>query len=210
MTLPKGRFITFEGGEGAGKSTQARLLANRLKEQNIPMIPTREPGGSKGAETIRQLLVTGTKDRWSPICEALLMYAARADHWQRCIQPALQKGEWVICDRFADSSIAYQGYGHGTDLTHLNAFYEDMAHFKRPDRTYIFDVDPEVGLERAHRRRHDENRFESFDLEFHQRVRQGFLDIANQYPQRCLVIKANEPVDVIQEKIWQDVTKLFF
>ncbi len=213
MTLPKGRFITFEGGEGAGKSTQARLLANRLKEQNIPMIPTREPGGSKGAEAIRQLLVTGTKDRWSPICEALLMYAARADHWQRCIQPALQKGEWVICDRFADSSIAYQGYGRGINLNFLATLYTQTVGTYQPERTYIFDLDPELGLERAQHRlqqtHQDENRFESFDLAFHQRVRQGFLDIANQYPQRCLVIKASEPVDKIQEKIWQDIQNNF-
>ncbi|MBY0280918.1 MAG: dTMP kinase [Alphaproteobacteria bacterium] len=207
-------FITFEGGEGTGKSTQSKLLAERLRNEGKDLIITREPGGSPGAELIRNLLVTGSADRWAPMSEALLMYAARADHWQNRIYPALQAGKSVICDRFADSSVAYQGYGRGLDRGFLETLYNRIMGAQKPTRTYVFDLDPKVGLERSNLRlkqsdhAYVEGRFESLDLEFHQHVREGFLKIAAAEPKRCMVIDASLPLDEIHELIWQDVCSL--
>ncbi len=213
MAAAKGRFITFEGGEGAGKTTQTRLLADQLQQKGLSVVLTREPGGSEGAEAIRALLVTGDKDRWSSVCEALLMYAARADHWQKCIQPALERGQWVICDRFADSTLAYQGYGHGVDPAFLQTLYQQTVGGCQPDRTYIFDASPDLGLQRARKRLtktgQNENRFESFDHDFHQRVYQGFLEIARNNGQRCRIIQAKASIPSIQETIWQDIQTEF-
>jgi dTMP kinase len=207
-------FITFEGGEGTGKSTQSRLLAERLKSEGKDVIITREPGGSSGAELIRKLLVTGSADRWAPMSEALLMYAARADHWQNLIYPALKADQWVICDRFADSSLAYQGYGRGLDLKFLDSLYGRIMGSQKPNRTYVFDLDPEVGLNRSNLRLRQSNqayvegRFESLDLSFHQKVREGFLKIAAQDPCRCKIIDASLPLKEISDLIWQDVCSL--
>ena len=209
-----GYFITFEGGEGTGKSTQSKLLAERLRNDGKDLIITREPGGSPGAELIRNLLVTGSADRWAPMSEALLMYAARADHWQNRIYPALQKDSWVICDRFADSSMAYQGYGRGLDPKFLDGLYGRIIGAQKPRRTYVFDLDPEIGLKRSNLRlkqsdhAYVEGRFESLDLAFHQKVREGFLKIAAQEPNRCKIIDASLPLDEISEIIWQDVSSL--
>ncbi len=207
-------FITFEGGEGTGKSTQSRLLAERLNQKNEKVVLTREPGGSPGAELIRNLLVTGSADRWAPMSEVLLIYAARADHWQNLIQPALRDGKWVICDRFADSSTAYQGYGRGLDLQFINTLYRNTIGDEKPKRTYVFDLNPEIGLERSHRRLEKtqhvaiEGRFESLGLAFHERVRQGFLKIAQEDQQRCKIIDALLPTETIQEIIWKDLQQL--
>ncbi len=210
-----GFFITFEGGEGTGKSTQSKLLAEHLKQQNKDVIQTREPGGSPGAELIRNLLVTGSADRWAPMSEVLLMYAARADHWQNLIQPALKENKWVICDRFADSSTAYQGYGRGLDLSFLNTLYKNTIGSEKPHRTYIFDLDPKIGLERSHRRLEEthhamiEGRFESLGLDFHERARVGFLKIAQEDPMRCKIIDASLSPHNIQKIIWEDIKNLF-
>lgn len=174
----KGKFITLEGGEGAGKSTQVDFMIQHLKARGIPVIATREPGGSQGAELIRNLLVKGDVHRWDSVTEVLLMNAARRDHLKSLIIPALTAGTWVICDRFADSTLAYQGYGHGVALSYLHAIYELIAGDLKPDMTLIFDLDPRVGLERARRRGDAEDRFERMPLEFHDRIRDGFRRIA--------------------------------
>ncbi|MCX7337722.1 MAG: dTMP kinase [Alphaproteobacteria bacterium] len=212
----RGIFITVEGGEGAGKSTQSKLLANHLEQSGRVVTLTREPGGTHGAEQLRALLVTGNANRWSPISEALLMYAARADHWQKLIEPALANGHVVICDRFADSSVAYQGYGHGVSLDFFDSLYKNVIGTRKPDRTYVFDLDPGVGLERSCKRlaaesaresvkEGAENRFESLDVSFHQRVRQGFMQIAEREPKRCRVIDATSAPEIIEQIIWHDI-----
>ena len=206
------QFITFEGGEGSGKTTQIKLLAEFLTKKNQPVVTTREPGGSQGAELIRELLVSGAADRWSSKAELLLMYAARADHCDQLIKPALYEKKWVICDRFADSSIAYQGYGRGIDLEFLNALYQFTVGDLVPFKTFILDVDPEVGLKRSHARLQSlnkdniEGRFESLDLEFHQRVRRGFLDIAQKNPHRCIVLSSMQTPEDLHRQIIQNLT----
>lgn len=199
------KFITFEGGEGSGKTTQAKLLVDRLQKQNIPAIFTREPGGSKGAELIRELLVTGAIDRWSVISEVLLIYAARADHWQNLIKPALDSNKWVICDRFSDSTIAYQGYGQGVDIGFLDMLYKSVIGDIKPDCTFIFDVPVELGLKRAWSRMNGktviEGRFESMSQAFHEKLRRGFLEIAKQNPTRCQIINGDQPLELIHKQI---------
>lgn len=191
-----GRFITFEGGEGAGKSTQLRLLAQALEARGHSVLTTREPGGSPGAEAIRALLVSGDTDRWDGLTEALLHYAARRDHLRRTILPALQAGTWVLCDRFNDSTIAYQGFGHGADRATLDTLYRMVAGGLRPDLTLILDLPVEVGLDRAGLRNGapvagSEDRYERMGQAFHERLRQGFLSIAQAEPERCAVIDAS-------------------
>lgn len=204
--MARGQFITFEGGEGAGKSTQVRILAERLKQAGIEVVATREPGGSPGAEAIRALLVTGDPDRWSAVSETLLMYAARRDHIERTIRPALERGAWVISDRFADSTMAYQGYGHGADRTMLGGLYDMAVGEFCPDLTLILDLPVEIGLARAASRRGTETRYESLPIAFHERVRAGFLDIAAVDPERCVVIDANRDIDTIAAAIAEAVT----
>ncbi|MBT3904966.1 MAG: dTMP kinase [Rhodospirillaceae bacterium] len=200
--MPDGKFITFEGGEGAGKSTQVRLLAESLRQSGISVTETREPGGSPGAEAIRELLVTGGTDRWSGAAEALLNYAARRDHMERTILPALEQGAWVICDRFADSTMAYQGYGHQLGADWVTELHQTvMADFK-PDLTLVFDIAPEQGLKRANSRSDTEDRYERMDAEFHDRLRDGFLKIAAAEPERCAVLDASGSVEDIQAEIF--------
>lgn len=187
----KGKFITLEGGEGSGKSTQIQFILDALKQKGIPVISTREPGGSAGAELIRNLLVKGDVHRWDAVTEALLMNAARRDHVRNLIIPALEKGTWVICDRFSDSTLAYQGYGHGVALSYLHALYELIAGSLTPDLTFVFDLDPRVGLERARRRSDSEDRFERMSLEFHDRIREGFRRIAQTDLNRYILIDAS-------------------
>jgi len=196
-----GKFITFEGGEGTGKSTQTVLLADYLNDHGYPVILTREPGGSDGAELIRALLVSGEVARWSPITEVLLLYAARAEHWQKVIEPALTRGEWVICDRFADSTLAYQGYGHGVDRVFISKLYAAVIGTRQPDWTFMFDLDPKIGVQRALKRHTSENRFESMDMAFHERLREGFLKIAHQNPHRCHVVDATQSIYAIHRHI---------
>ncbi len=197
-----GRFITLEGGEGAGKTTQVECLAQSLRNAGIDVLTTREPGGSPGAEEIRALLVTGPAQRWDPLTEALLHVAARRDHVERTIRPALAAGSWVISDRFADSTIAYQGYGLGVDRTLLDRLHALAIGDLRPDLTIVLDLPAKKGLERAGRRgEKEETRYEGMDLAFHQRLREGFLALARGEPRRCAVVDADRPVEVVAADI---------
>jgi len=208
--LARGRFITFEGGEGAGKSTQIRRLAEWLSTRGIDALVTREPGGSPGAEAIRQLLVTGEKHRWDPMTETLLHFAARSDHVTRTIEPALAAGRWVVCDRFVDSTIAYQGYGQNVDRT----FIENLSHAIlgecRPDLTLLLDLPVEVGLARAAERRGNETRYEDMEQTFHERIRLGFRDMAAAEPSRFAVIDASADLDTVQGRIEAAVVDRLF
>ncbi|MFN3522890.1 MAG: dTMP kinase [Phenylobacterium sp.] len=199
--MARGRFITFEGGEGAGKSTQLRLLVDRLKAEGHEVVATREPGGSPGAEAIRNLLVNGAADRWSPVTETLLMYAARRDHIERVIRPALERGAWVVCDRFADSTRAYQGAAGGTNAVLIAALEDHVLEGVRPDLTLILDLPVAVGLQRAGARAGGETRFESKGAAFHERLRQAFLAIARAEPDRCVVIDAAADLDTVSAAI---------
>ena len=202
---PRGRFITFEGGEGAGKSTQLRLLADSLREAGLTVVTTREPGGSPGAEAIRALLVSGEVERWDGITEALLHFAARRDHLVKTVWPALERGAWVISDRFADSTLAYQGFGHGLDPEVIASLYRvAVGHFS-PDLTLVLDLPVEQGLERAVSRGGAEDRYERMGFGFHRRLRQGFLGIAASSPLRCAVIDATLSAERVHADIMATV-----
>ena len=188
--MGRGRFITLEGGEGAGKTTQVALLQAALRGAGIDALATREPGGAPGAEAIRPLLVQGAPGRWDALGEALLHYAARRDHLVTTVRPALQAGTWVICDRFADSTMAYQGFGLGLGAEPIAALDHMVVGDTRPDLTLILDLPVTAGLRRAAARHGDAQRYERMDLDFHRRVRQGFLEIARGDPGRCVVIDA--------------------
>ena len=203
--MAQGRFISFEGGEGAGKSTQLKRLVARIEGSGREVVATREPGGSPGAESIRDLVLKGSADRWSPVTETLLMYAARRDHVERVIRPALARGAWVVCDRFADSTRAYQGAAGGTDPALIAALELHILEETRPDLTLIFDLPVAVGLERAHARAGAEMRFESKGQAFHERLREGFLAIAKTEPQRCAVIDATGSLDEVEARVWAAV-----
>ena len=209
--MKKGLFITFEGGEGTGKSTQCRLLSDALTAENIPTILTREPGGSPGAEEIRNLLVTGDKGRWDAITETLLFMAARRNHLTTKIWPALSEKKVVICDRFLDSTLAYQGYGYGKNVEAINqiqSVYRLIAGDFQPDLTIILDIDPEIGLRRScDRVGNTEKRFESMDVTFHKNLRSGFLELARQ-SNRYVVIDANQPIDTIHHQILEKIKVL--
>jgi dTMP kinase len=203
--VSRARFITFEGGEGAGKSTQVRRLADGLVAAGLDVTTTREPGGAPGAEEIRQLLVTGETGRWDATSEALLHFAARRTHVEETIRPALDAGQWVICDRFADSTMAYQGYGHGLGRDVIDTLYHLVLDEFGPDLTLILDVPVEDGLRRAGGRDHAENRYERMGVAFHECLRAGFIDIAEREPERCVVIDATRPADTVQDDIWAAV-----
>jgi len=193
----RARFISFEGGEGSGKSVQAKALATALESRGRTVVLTREPGGTPGAEAIRALLVTGAQDRWTPLSEALLFNAARADHLARKIRPAIQAGQWVICDRFSDSTRAYQGAAQGLADEELDLLERMTVGESRPDLTFILDVPVEVGLARAASRGGAEARYEGFDPAFHERLRQAYLAIAAAEPARCVVIDGTKsPTEV--------------
>ena len=204
--MTRGRFITLEGGEGAGKSTQIRLLADALIACRRKVVLTREPGGSPGAEEIRGLLVSGETGRWGPVTEALLHTAARRDHLERTVWPALEAGHWVICDRFFDSTMAYQGYGLGLGRELIATLQGAALGDFRPDLTLILDLPVEDGLARAAARRGGEDRYERMDIAFHHRLRDGFLDIAAREPERCAIIDAAHPVETVQAAIMDCVT----
>jgi dTMP kinase len=198
--LARGFFITFEGGEGAGKSTQIGRLAHKLRDKRYQVAVTREPGGSPGAEAIRHVILSGAAEPLGPEMEALLFAAARSDHVEQLIRPALRRGKVVICDRFVDSSRVYQA----------NVAAELLAEIERislngimPDLTLIFDIDPEVGLRRAATRRGDDqaDRFEKETLAVHKRRRQAFLDIARNEPKRCVVIDASADADTVENAV---------
>jgi dTMP kinase len=196
-----GLFITFEGGEGAGKSTQVKRLGEYLTGTGRQVVLTREPGGAPGAEAIRKLLVEGAASRWDGVTEALLHTAARRDHLQKTVWPALQAGKIVISDRFVDSTTAYQGYGHGLDVAMLEMLYKAAIGSFRPDLTLIIDVPLDIGLARAGARGGAENRYENMDRKFHERLRDGFLAIAKAEPTRCKVIDGARDADAVQADV---------
>jgi dTMP kinase len=204
-----GQFITFEGGEGTGKSSHARDLAEALRKKERNVVLTREPGGSPGAEDIRALLVTGAAGRWSATAETLLNYAAREAHLRETIRPALARGELVLCDRFMDSTRAYQGSAGGADMELIETLERRIVGATRPELTLILDVDPELGLTRARGRgASTEDRFEKKGLEFHRKLRESFLEIANRDPGRCRVIDSSRPYEAVAEDIWRLVAPL--
>ena len=199
--MARGKFITLEGGDGAGKSTQAALLGEGLRGAGIDVVVTREPGGAPGAEEIRALLVEGGVSRWAPVTEALLHYAARREHLAQTIFPALDARRWVVCDRFADSTMAYQGYGLELGRDAIAGLHQLVVGDFAPDLTVILDLPVEAGLERAAAKAGREDRYERMDRDFHGRVRDGFLDIARRAPERCAVVDAAQPVDDVQKAI---------
>jgi dTMP kinase len=200
----RGRFITFEGGEGSGKSTQIKTLAERLKAAKRRTIVTREPGGSPGAEIIRHLVLSGMGKLLGPDAETLLFAAARDDHVHTVIQPALNQGVWVLCDRFSDSTRVYQGrLGHVSPDV-LNAMERVTIGALKPDLTFILDVPVEIGLQRAAVRRGTDapDRFEAEDVKFHQELREAYRQIAATEPQRCVLIDATATPDTVATEIW--------
>lgn len=205
----KGKFITFEGGEGGGKTTHIKRLKEWIEEKTgAQVITTREPGGTEGAEAIRDLLLKGKADKWDDITEALMFFAARRDHLVRVIWPALERGDWVISDRFVDSTFAYQGYGHGCDMEMLKNLYTLVAGAFKPDLTVVLDLDPREGIARTRGRTveegGDENRFENIDIAFHDRLREGYLSLASDEPDRFAVIDASQNI----ENVWNDILKV--
>lgn len=202
-----GKFITLEGGEGAGKSTQARLLTEKLRSRGIDVVRTREPGGAPGAEEIRKILVDGEITRWDAVTEALLIFAARRDHLVNTVWPALEEGRWVVCDRFADSTMAYQGYGMGMARKGVRALYRVAVGEFAPDLTLILDLPVEEGLSRADARQDGHQRYERMNAAFHERLRQGFLEIAAEEPRRCVVIDASGDIESTRRSVAEAVLK---
>jgi dTMP kinase len=200
----RGRFVTFEGGEGSGKSTQIKKLSERLAKIKLRAIVTREPGGSPGAEIIRHVLLSGMGKLLGPEAETLLFAAARDDHVQAVIKPALDTGIWVLCDRFSDSTRAYQGHVGNVPTALLNAMERVTIGDLKPDLTLILDVSVEVGMQRAATRRgiRAADRFEAEDLDFHRRLRDAYRQIALDEPRRCVLIDANADADIVAANIW--------
>lgn len=201
-----GKFISFEGGEGSGKSTQLRLLVVAFEKSGLPFLATREPGGSAGAEKIRSLLVSGEVDSWDALTETILFNAARADHINKLVKPALAQGKTVICDRFLDSTIVYQGIGKGLGTDYIKNLHHMLFGNFMPDLTIILDIKPEDGLARASKRVSDENRFEKHNIEFHQKIRAGFLKIAEMEQGRCVVLDANQDVEKLHKQIIETIS----
>ncbi len=201
-----GHFITLEGGEGVGKTTQSVLLAEALSQLDRRTVRTREPGGAPGAELLRGILLGGTVD-WSPQAETLLHFAARAEHVAKTIRPALHSGTWVICDRFYDSTLAYQGYGQGADPILIAEQIRLLdAH---PDLTLVLDVPDSIAAERMRRRGGDADRYERLDRAFHRRVRQGFRKIAAGNPDRCILLDASDDAQAVHTAIMKAVRTRF-
>lgn len=208
MTVKRGLFITLEGGEGAGKTTQSQKLKAALEQKGFQVITTREPGGTPESEKIRDLLVQRDGGNWTPLAECLLLYAARQMHVANVIKPAIDAGKIVICDRFADSTRAYQGYGHGFDLNKIDALHHLVLGGFEPDLTFIFDLPPDEGLKRSKKQKNQasgkestEDRMENMDFSFHDKLRQGFLSIANAHPERCYVVNALHDLESIGAEI---------
>jgi len=207
--MARGKFITFEGGEGAGKTTQANLLAEALEKAGIETLQTREPGGTFGAEAIRDLVLKGTSDRWSGMTELLLMYAARLDHVEKLIRPALERGVWVISDRFADSSLAYQGYARGLGADRVNELHKVVMSGFEPDLTILFDMDPVLAQKRVETRGESLTRFDTESLDFHKSLRTAFLKIADENPNRVYTVDADGSRANVHNRILFALTKQF-
>jgi len=207
--MKHGKFITFEGGEGAGKTTQAKRLCQALESQGIETLLTREPGGTFGAEAIRDLVLSGIDDRWSGMTELLLMYAARVDHVEKLIKPALERGVWVVSDRFADSTVAYQGYARGVDLANIQAVHDAVMSGFSPDVTFLFDIDPVLALKRVETRGEELSRFDKEALDFHKTIRAAFQSIAEHDPQRFVTVDAAASRDEIFDAIKSGMSEKF-
>lgn len=205
----RGRFITFEGGEGTGKSTQATLLADRLKAFGLGVVVTREPGGSPGAEAIRHVVLSGAAKPLGAHAEAILFAAARDDHVRQLIRPALDNGYWVVCDRFADSTRIYQGVLGNVDPGVIRSLERIAVGDTKPDMTCILDMPPEDGLRRAalRRGRAVPDRFEAETLDFHKRLREAYRELAEREPDRCLLVNAKRDLDVVADLIWDEVNR---
>jgi dTMP kinase len=213
--MTRGKFITFEGGEGGGKTTQAKLLAERLRKAGHEVLQTREPGGTPRAEAIREVLLSGKAKRFGPLGETVLFYAARESHLELTIRPVLRRGGWVVCDRFSDSTRAYQGAAGGVPLSVIDVLETAVVGPTQPDLTIIFDLPPETGLKRAAGRSQDESgakgpdRFETMNLAFHRSLREEFLAIAEAEPERCVVVDASKDELHVAEDVWAIVKKRF-
>ena len=201
----KPRFISFEGGEGSGKSTQIKLLAKRLAKYG-DVVTTREPGGTIEAEIIRNLLVKGKKNKWSGVVETLLLYAARKDHIDKVIAPSLKKNKWVLCDRFKESTLVYQGYGKNVDIDLIKKLDKIITNNLTPGLTFILDIDPIVGLKRSKRKSNTETRYENMSLGFHNKIRKAFKAIARLNKKKFILINANQDINLIQDIIWNEVS----
>ena len=201
-----GQFISFEGGEGAGKTTQAERLVSALEKAGIEAVLTREPGGTFGAEKIRELVLAGTSDRWSGMTELLLMYAARLDHVEKLIRPALERGAWVISDRFADSSLAYQGHARGLGPEKVKALHDVVMSGFGPDLTVLFDIDPVMAQRRVETRGEELTRFDTETMAFHNKLRDAFKTIAADNKERIVVVDADHPPDVVETRILHAIT----
>jgi dTMP kinase len=209
--MMRGRFITFEGGEGSGKSTQAKLLAERLKKLGIPVVLTREPGGSAGAEVMRHVLLSGAAKPFGTHAEAILFAAARDDHVRQLIQPAIRSGRWVICDRFADSTRIYQGILGNVDARLIRSLERISVGDTKPDLTFVLDIPAEEGLARSARRRGGStvDRFEGEALEFHSKLREAYRELTEREPQRCILIDGMQMSKTIADAIWAIVNRRF-
>ncbi|MDW4499439.1 dTMP kinase [Sulfitobacter sp. D35] len=203
-----GKFITFEGIDGSGKSTQIERLAENLRGAGLDVVQTREPGGSPGAEEIRALVLRGAPDRWSAETEILLFTAARRDHLERTIEPALAQGKVVLCDRFADSTRMYQGLSRGDLRATVDSLHALMIG-REPDLTVLIDMDPATGLQRALSRRTEDERFEGFGEELQAAMRRGFLDLSREFSERFIVVDGNRSMDVVADDIAVRVAERF-
>ena len=201
----KPRFISFEGGEGSGKSTQIKLLAKKLSKYG-DVITTREPGGTIEAEVIRNLLVKGKKNKWSGVVETLLLYAARKDHIDKVIAPSLKKNKWVLCDRFKESTLVYQGYGKNVDLDLIKKLDKIITNNLTPSLTFILDINPKIGLKRSKRKSNTETRYENMSLTFHNKIRKEFINIAKSNKKKFILIDANQNINQIQNIIWNEIS----
>ena len=201
------RFISFEGGEGSGKSTQIKLLAKKLSKKRKVII-TREPGGTKVAEKIRNLIVKDKNQKWSGTVETMLLFAARKDHIDKVIMPNLKKGYWVLCDRYIDSTMAYQGYGKKVDLKLINSLNKILINNLVPSVTFLLDIDPQTGLTRSKRKGNNDLRYENMHISFHRIVRSSFLKIAKTNKSRIKIIDAGQDKNKISENIWKILGKI--
>ena len=215
--MTKGVFITLEGGEGTGKSTQVKMLGAALSAAGVDAVLTREPGGTDQAERIRNLMIQREAGNFDPLTEAMLMMSARREHLVNKIWPSMEQGKWVVSDRFVDSTRAFQGYGMGLDQGLIDRIYEMIAGAFQPDLTFVFDIDAEKGLSRslkqlavtADKNESTEDRYERMGVPFHNRLRQGFLDIAKRFPDRCVIIDASQDIAAIHGQILKTIETRF-